>query len=146
VNPELIAARWYFGDLKPEEWPAIAAGFLERGMDGQYLKSLAERKSPTRADIEETVTGALAEIGVAGPMSRNDAGLMLAREEAKSMLRDRKPPHEIASRLWFRYGLVISKLHYWRALHIQYKTAGSPESIAAAEQAILAAANRLASE
>jgi hypothetical protein len=146
MNPTLLAARWFFGDMKPGDWPGIAASFLQRGQDGPCLRTLAALESPTREDILETVIGALVELGAVAPISAHDAGLILAREDAKSMLQDRKQPHEIASRMWFRYGLVIPELHHWRGLYIQHKTAESPSAIAAAEQAILAAANRFVSE
>src|SRR5215471_6594239 len=104
MNPKIIAARWYFGDLNPEEWPQLSCEFLETGFDGRCLRLLAGLDKPTRADIEEVVPGALNELGIAVPMNECQAGIILAKEEVRCMLDNGCQPHEIACQLWYMYG------------------------------------------
>jgi hypothetical protein len=39
--PELLAARWIAGDLRPEQTPGIAADLLEAGLDTPSMRKLA---------------------------------------------------------------------------------------------------------
>jgi hypothetical protein len=70
VDSELVAARWYLGELSGEQISAIAGQALEDGQDGKHLRYLAGLSSPASRDILETVEGALRELGARVPMTR----------------------------------------------------------------------------
>jgi len=76
-DPHLAAAEWYLGGLDPERLPAIALEAMERGFNGKNLAQLAVLVMPTKRDVEGLVDGALRELGVAAPLSKDDAALWI---------------------------------------------------------------------
>ena len=86
-DPVSLAIHYYFGDLGYENIPKIAADALEQGFDGRSLRRLAALQNPVNADVAESeVEAAFRELGVAAPISRNDAQLALAVECATGAL------------------------------------------------------------
>jgi hypothetical protein len=65
------------GGFDPERLPAIAREAIEHGFDGKNLAQLATLVKPTKRDVEGLVDGALRELGVAAPLSTNDAALWI---------------------------------------------------------------------
>jgi hypothetical protein len=82
-DPKDIAVHYYFGDLQYWKMPGIAADALELGYDGRALRILAGLMNPTEGDIrQEEIDSAFKEMGVAAPISKEQARLILARQSA----------------------------------------------------------------
>jgi len=74
-DPQLTAAEWYLGGLSSEDLPAFAVDALKHRHDGNNLRRLAGLVRPTRRDVERIVDGAFRELGVAAPLSKDNAAL-----------------------------------------------------------------------
>src|SRR5262249_41457006 len=85
-DAQLIAAKWYLGELSGEEMPAIACLALALDYDGKSLRQLAGLGKPTRRDIEEVVDGALRELGVDAPVAKRDAAGWMALRVARKLV------------------------------------------------------------
>jgi hypothetical protein len=82
-DPKDIAIHYYFGDLQYWKMPGIAADALELGYDGPALRILAGLMNPTEGDIrQEKIDAAFREMGVAAPISKEQARMNLARQSA----------------------------------------------------------------
>ena len=83
-DPKAIAAEWYLGGLNSEDLPKLACDALEQGYDGNRLRQLAGLVKPTKRDVEGIVDGAFRELGVAAPLSKDEAALFLVRSKAEA--------------------------------------------------------------
>ena len=86
-DPRSTAAGWYLGDLNPEDLVAFACEALEQGHDGKILRRLAGLQNPLKRDVDPIVDTALRELGVAVPLSKEEAAvwtLSTVKEEAGS--------------------------------------------------------------
>ena len=83
LPPELIAALWYCREVPPEAMPDMAAGLLEQGFDGKWLKRCVGLIKPTSSDIE-FADKMFQELGVAAPLtdlhSRELIGAFMAEQ------------------------------------------------------------------
>jgi len=87
-DPHRVAVLYYFGDLTYWHLPQIAADALERGHDGHALRRLAGLTKPVQSDIRQhEVDAAFREMGVAAPISKEEARLILAAESATKAIR-----------------------------------------------------------
>lgn len=87
IDPYRIAVLYYFGDLQYWKLPQIAADALEQGYDGDALKRLAGLINPVASDIRpEDIDSVFREMGVAAPLAKDDARLVLAAESATKAL------------------------------------------------------------
>jgi hypothetical protein len=83
MDPHTLAVLYYFGDLQYWKLPQIAADALESGHDGDSLRRLAGLVNPVASDIRvEEVDSAFNEMGVAAPLTKDYARLVLAAESA----------------------------------------------------------------
>ena len=87
IDPMRLAVEYYFGDLQYWKLPGIAADALVEGHDGPALRVLAGLTNPAASDISgREVDSAFCEMGVAAPIARNEALLILAIESAHKAL------------------------------------------------------------
>ena len=87
IAPYRIAVLYYFGDLQYWKLPQIAADALEQHYDGPALRRLAGLINPVASDIRpEEIDSAFREMGVAAPLARDHARLVLAAESATKAL------------------------------------------------------------
>src|SRR5215472_14390955 len=87
MDPHKLAVLYYFGDLQYWKLPQIAADALERGYDGDALRRLAGLINPVASDIRaEDIDSAFIEMGVAAPVTKDYARLVLAAESATKAL------------------------------------------------------------
>lgn len=86
-DPNSLAVLYYFGDLSYWKIPKIAADALEHGFDGPSLRKLAGLANPVKSDIRpEEIDAAFREMGVAAPIAKDTARLVLATESARKAL------------------------------------------------------------
>ena len=89
-NPFKFATLYYFGDLQYWKLPEVAIDALVNGYDGVALRKLAGLKG--RKDIAEgdlrgvTIDSAFQEMGVAAPIPKAEAALILATEAVKGAI------------------------------------------------------------
>jgi hypothetical protein len=87
IDPHKLAVLYYFGHLQYWKLPQIAADALEQGYDGDALRRLAGLINPVASDIRiADINSAFTEMGVAAPLTRDYARLVLARESATQAL------------------------------------------------------------
>jgi hypothetical protein len=87
IDPYRIAVLYYFGDLSYWKMPMIAADALEQGYDGASLRRLAGLTKPVASDIRpEEIDSAFREMGVAAPLAKDDARLVLAADSVTKAL------------------------------------------------------------
>jgi hypothetical protein len=87
IDPHKLAVLYYFGDLQYWKLPENAADALEQGYDGNVLRRLAGLINPVASDIRaEDVVSAFTEMGVAAPLTKDYARLVLAAEAATKAL------------------------------------------------------------
>jgi hypothetical protein len=77
TDPNLIAAEWYLGGFDSERLPEVALQAIERGCEGKNLAKLATLVKPSKRDVEGLVDGALRELGVTAPVSKDEAALWI---------------------------------------------------------------------
>jgi hypothetical protein len=77
TDPQLIAAEWYLGGFDSERLPEVALQAIERGCEGKNLSQLATLVKPSKRDVEGLVDGALRELGVTAPLSKDEAALWI---------------------------------------------------------------------
>jgi len=146
LDRNLIAARWYVGELFAEDMPAIACQALEQGQDGKNLRDLAGLSSPARRDILKIVDGAFQELGVQAPITPHDAALWMARHLADDIVGGRTEAYAAACRIWLAYSPEAPELEHWSDVVINYEveaeTTGKVEK--AKLQIVQAARNLLA--
>jgi len=83
-NPREFAILWYFGDLQYWKLPQIATDALEAGYDGPALRWIAGLSEPVSTDISSAeVDAAFREMGVAAPITKEQAQFALAIEAAR---------------------------------------------------------------
>jgi hypothetical protein len=99
-SPELIHARWEFGNLLTEDIPKLAQDALEHGYDGENIRKVAGLIAPTYFDLQPLKNGFLAELGIKQQVSKRDAGLLLARIVARQIAEGNVAPYEGASFIW----------------------------------------------
>jgi hypothetical protein len=84
-DPHLTAAEWYLGSLGSEWLPEFARTALEQGYDGKHLAQLAVLVKPTKRDVDALIAGALRELAVTFPLTKNEAALwMLTSVKARA--------------------------------------------------------------
>lgn len=87
IDPHKLAVLYYFGDLQYWKLPQIAADALEQGYDGIALRRLAGLINPVASDIRGTdIDSAFAEMGIAAPLTKDYARLVLASESVTKAL------------------------------------------------------------
>jgi hypothetical protein len=99
-SAQLIQARWEFDRLPSEELPGLAQNALVQGFDGKYTRRIAGLIQPDRADLQPLMAGFLAELGITTMLSREEAGLSLARLIAQAIAGGETKPYEGASYIW----------------------------------------------
>jgi hypothetical protein len=77
TDPHLIAAEWYLGGFDSERLPEVALQAIEHGCEGKNLAQLATLVKPSKRDVEGLIDGALRELGVTAPLSKDEAALWL---------------------------------------------------------------------
>ncbi|MFI5095815.1 MAG: hypothetical protein ACHQIK_20500 [Candidatus Acidiferrales bacterium] len=77
TDPHLIAAEWYLGGFDSERLPEVALQAIEHGCEGKNLSQLATLMKPSKRDVEGLVDGALRELGVTAPLSKDEAALWI---------------------------------------------------------------------
>lgn len=102
-SPELVAARWYSGNLGKEDLPKLAQDALEAGFDGKSLRRLASLDLNDLADVDRFIEGALEEMG-APHLTKRVALLRLVGETLEQTLAGLRNPYEAAKE-------VLSKLY-----------------------------------
>jgi hypothetical protein len=86
-DPKKLAVEYYFGDLQYWKLSGIAADALVEGYDGPALRSLAGWANPVASDIrDKEIDSAFREMGVAAPIAKDEARLILAIESAQKAL------------------------------------------------------------
>lgn len=106
--PELFAARWAAGDIRPEQTPGIAADMLESGLDTPSMRRLAgEMRAGCRADVEELVDKMLKELGVKVPDSEVEAKMLSTRQIARKVIDGMQNPWKAVSELKRIWGYDI---------------------------------------
>jgi len=99
-DPQMIAARWYFGEFMHEDLPRIAAEALEHEYDGPMLRRLAGLIKPTSSDIPvREIDGAFRELGIRAPLSKQEAQIILAAETAQAVLSGAQDPYDAATHI-----------------------------------------------
>ena len=94
-----IEARYYLGDLTPEEAPGIALRALAAGYEGSALLKLARLHNPTARDAGDLFERALGEMG-RSPLPRDEVGLRVARSIARKIVFGEVHPYEGARIIW----------------------------------------------
>jgi hypothetical protein len=143
LDKNLIAARWYVGELSGEQMPKIACEALESGYDGKDLRYLAGLDGPSKRDITALVDRALRELGVPAPMAKHEAAMWMARRVAGEIVAGSTEPYAGACRIWLQYATQAPELHYWTDLAINYEVAAECGGIEGARQQIIDAARDL---
>jgi hypothetical protein len=86
-NPSRLAALYYFGDLQYWKIPGVAVDALVNGYDGAALRKLAGLNDVVESDLPVgEIDSAFQEMGVAAPISKEDATLILATEAVKDVI------------------------------------------------------------
>jgi hypothetical protein len=89
-NPSKLATLYYFGDLQYWKLPELAVDALANGYDGVALRKLAGLTG--RKDIDESdlpsgaIDSAFQELGVAAPIPKAEAALILATEAVEGAI------------------------------------------------------------
>jgi hypothetical protein len=76
-DPHLAAAEWYLGSLSSERLTEFARTALEQGYDGKNLAQLAVLVKPTKQDVDALIAGALRELAVTFPLTKDEAALWM---------------------------------------------------------------------
>jgi hypothetical protein len=86
-NPSRLAVLYYFGDLQYWKLPGVAVDALVNGYDGAALRKLAGLNDVVESDLPVgEVDSAFQEMGVAAPISKAEATLILATEAVKGVI------------------------------------------------------------
>jgi hypothetical protein len=86
-NPSKLAALYYFGDLQYWKLPGLAVDALVNGYDGVALRKLAGLNDVVESDLSVgEIDSAFQEMGVAAPVPKGEAVLILATEAVKSVI------------------------------------------------------------
>jgi hypothetical protein len=86
-NPSRLAALYYFCDLQYWKLSGVAVDALVNGFDGAALRRLAGLNDVVESDLPVGEIGsAFQEMGVAAPISEEDATLILATEAVKDVI------------------------------------------------------------
>ena len=96
-----VEARYYLGDLPPEEMPGVALRALAAGHDGPALLEIARLDSPTMRDADDLFERALGEMGLS-PLPGEEAGLRVARHIARKIVAGEMQPYEGAYLIWMK--------------------------------------------
>jgi hypothetical protein len=99
-SPQLVQARWEFGNLPSEELPRLAQDALENGYDGANTRRIAGLINPDQFDLQPLMQGFLAELGLATKPTREEAALALARFVAQAILERKVGAYEGARFIW----------------------------------------------
>jgi len=75
-----------------EDIPRLAQDVLERGYDGENIRKVAGLVAPSYFDLQPLKNGFLKELGITQPLSKRDAGLLLARLIADGIAKGLIPP------------------------------------------------------
>ena len=94
-SPELVAARWYSGNLGKEDLPKLAQDALEAGFDGKSLRRIAALGLNDLEDIDRFIEGALKEMG-APRLTKRVALLRLVEQSFEQAIASLQNPYESA--------------------------------------------------
>lgn len=90
---QLIAAAWQCHDLYGEDMPQVAADLLEAGYDSPALRRLAgELQAGCMADVEDLVGRVFRELGIAYPLTDEQAQLIFTRQVAREVIAGKRDP------------------------------------------------------
>jgi hypothetical protein len=103
-SPQLVQAAWESGYLPSEDFPRIAEEALEAGFNGRCARRIAGLIRPTMSDLQPLMAGFLQELGVEPKLSRQEAGRLLARIVAESIVQGRIGPYEGARFIGYKVG------------------------------------------
>ena len=147
LNPSKLAALYYFGDLQYWKLPEIAIDALAHGYDGIALRKLAGLKGGKDAaatDLPgEAIDSAFQEMGVAAPIAKAEAALILATEAVRGAIDRDGNVFDVATHIRIHlcdFGSSIPELkrivelsveaahaprYRWNALEVELRTAMS---------------------
>lgn len=60
---DIAIAKYFLGDMPPEQLPDLAVHALEHGKDGNAIAQMAAFQKPSTRDFEEILPAFLAELG-----------------------------------------------------------------------------------
>jgi hypothetical protein len=146
LDPKLVAAQWYAGELYGGDMPGIACRALEEGHDGPNLRQLAGLDNPARRNVTKLVEGALRELGVRAPIAKRDAALCMAGHVAREIIEGKVEPYRGACRIWLTYSFGVCELHHWSDLAVNYEAATNADQTKLADQQIIESAKSLCLE
>jgi hypothetical protein len=99
-SPQLIQARWLLEMLPSDEAILAAQEALETGYDGPNVRRLAGLVLPNRFELEALMPEFLADMGIKGKLSKQEAGWALGCIIANSITEGRIRPYEGARFIW----------------------------------------------
>jgi hypothetical protein len=86
-NPSRLAVLYYFGDLQYWKLPGVAVEALVNGYDGVALRKLAGLNDVVECDLPVgEIDSAFREMGVAAPIPKAEAALILATEAVERVI------------------------------------------------------------
>lgn len=98
LNLEEVEARYYYGELFPEEMPDVVLKAVEAGHDGPALMELVWMRRLTMREVGDLFDRALGEMG-RSPLPKDEAGLRIARTIAQKIVSGGIHPYEGALRI-----------------------------------------------
>lgn len=101
---QVAVAKYLIGDLPIEQLPNLASDAIENGIDASTVIEIAGIKNPNYFVIQELMPKFLGELGLP-PLSKEEAGLYLAKADARKIVSGEMDPEAGAKeleRLWFK--------------------------------------------
>jgi hypothetical protein len=83
---EVVEAELALGRIAAEDLPKLAWDALESGLDGPATRRLAALDRPKHFDVEKILTMAMQEWGSLVAISKEEAGVRLAKRRAREIL------------------------------------------------------------
>jgi hypothetical protein len=100
LQPDILAALWYSGEIPSPVMPALATELLAAGWDGKWLRYCAGETDPLTADLKVYVPYVFLELGARAPLTEDEAhetiGAYLVKEMAEGRLDPIEGVHSIA--------------------------------------------------
>jgi hypothetical protein len=144
MNLELVEALWWFGKLPSDRIPGIAGEMLAAGFDSPRLVRLAGVPAAADPDLHKEFRGVLEDLG-RQPLSKAQAGRIIARDFARDIIEDGISPYVGARYIWWKVSNECEEpfpeLRPFMVLTIQYEDC--PRLRAKIEAEIVVEAQRL---